>query len=159
MWLDSLDGSYNLLQKLFKNHEVKVDTLDNLDKVYRELLVYTEQDIRKMKLLKAYFKSINNENSNDLVSKVVITFLFGLFATNLSNGTLLYYTNMVFTHQIKVSNSYETFLDILMIVLMFIIVIKLVINDLYSDKKRTKIVEEILEVCINEVEKCEKGKS
>ncbi|MGW8429208.1 hypothetical protein ACWGJQ_27835 [Peribacillus simplex] len=152
MWLDRLDGSYNLLQKLFIKHEVQEDTFENLDKVYRELLAYTGHDIRKLRLLKAYFKSLNNETSFDLFGKIFITFLFGILATNLSNGKILNYVNQIFTLEIKVSNSYETFLDFIMIFSMFFIAIKQLINGLFSDKKRTKIIEEVLEVCIKELE-------
>lgn len=152
MWLEKLDGSYNLLQKLFRNHKVKEDTLENLDRVYKELLVYTGHDIRKLRLLKAYFKSINNETSYDLFGKVFITFLFGLLATNLSNGNILNFINKTITHEIKVSPTYETLLDIIMVFALFIILIKNLMGELFNHKKRSKIIEEVLDVCINELE-------
>ncbi|MED4691304.1 hypothetical protein [Peribacillus frigoritolerans] len=152
MWLDKLDGSYNFLEILFGNHEVQEDTLENLDRVYKELLTYTGHDIRKLRLLKAYFKSVNNETSYDLLGKLFITFLFGLLATNLSNGNILIYINQIFSQEIKVSPAYETILDFIMVFLLFLTVITRFIKDLFSHKKRTKIIEEILEVCIKELE-------
>ncbi|CAH0298459.1 hypothetical protein SRABI80_04165 [Peribacillus frigoritolerans] len=105
-----------------------------------------------MRLLKAYFKSVNNETSYDLLGKLFITFLFGLLATNLSNGNILIYINQIFSQEIKVSPTYETILDFVMVFLLFLTVITRFIKDLFSHKKRTKIIEEILEVCIKELE-------
>jgi hypothetical protein len=151
-WLDRLDGGNNLLLNLLEQNETQGDVLENLEIVYKKLLVYTGHDIKKLRLLKGYFKSVNNETSIDLFLKLFIAFLFGIFATNLSNGNIMDYFNGVTSHEINVSNGFLTILNLIMVFLMFLIGIAFIIRELFIDKKRVKVVEEVLEVCIKQLE-------
>jgi hypothetical protein len=151
-WLDRLDGGNKLLLNLLEQNETQGDILENLENLYKKLLVYTGHDIKKLRLLKGYFKSVNNETSIDLFLKLFITFLFGVFATNLSNGNIMDYFNGVTSHEINVSNGFLTILNLLMVFFMFLIGIAFIIRELFTDKKRVKVVEEVLDVCIKQLE-------
>jgi hypothetical protein len=151
-WLDRLDGGNNLLLNILEQNETQGDILKNLEIVYIKLLVYTGHDLKKLRLLKGYFKSVNNETSIDLFLKLFITFLFGVFATNLSNGNIIDFFNGVTSHEINVSTGFLTILNLLMLFLMFLIAMAFIIRELFIDKKRVKVVEEILEVCIKQLE-------
>lgn len=95
--------------------------------------VYAKHDIRKLRLLKAYFKSINNESPFDLFVKMFITFLFGAFATNLSNGNIINYFTRVTSHEINVSHSFQTILNLAMLIIMFLIGIVFIICDIFNN--------------------------
>jgi hypothetical protein len=151
-WIDRLNGSDSFILKLLDNAEVQEDILENLEIVYKNLLVYSEHDIRKLRLLKAYFKSLNNEAPFDLFVKMFITFLFGVFATNLSNGKIINFFNHVSSHEINISHSFQTILNIMMLFTMFLIGIVFIIREMFTNKKRTKVIEEVLEICIKELE-------
>ncbi|MDQ0975997.1 threonine/homoserine/homoserine lactone efflux protein [Neobacillus niacini] len=151
-WIDRLDGSDSFIIKILDNAEVKENLLENLEFVYKKLLVYSEHDVTKLRLLKGYFKSLNNEAPFDLFGKVFLTFLFGVFATNLSNGNIINYFTRVTSHEIDVSQIFQTVVNLSMLIIMFLIGIVFIIRDIFANKKRTKIIEEILDVCIKELE-------
>lgn len=151
-WLDRLDGEDSFLLALFNNSKVQKDILENLEIVYKKLLIYSGHDLRKLRLLKGYFKSLNNETPFDLFVKLFITFLFGVFATNLSNGNIFKYFTKVSSHVINVSTNFQTGINTMMLIVMLLIAITFIIRDMFINKKRTKVIEEILEVCIKELE-------
>ena len=151
-WLDILDGKTIFLENLYKNKNVENDLLQNMNNIYNELLEYTGKDIRKLRLLKVYFKSINNESPIDLFGKVFITFLFGIFAANLSNGKILSYFSGVSPHSLALSSDYLTTLNVIMVGRPGHIGLAFILSELFIDKKRTKLIEEVLEICIKELE-------
>jgi len=151
-WLDILDGNNEFLENLYSHKKVEKDLLINLNTVYDAVLNYTERDIKKLRLLKVYFKSINNESPIDLFAKVFITFLFGIFAANLSNGKILSHFKGVSPLALDISSTYLTVLNLIMLFFMFLIGVTFILSELFIGKKRTKFIEEVLEMCIKEVE-------
>jgi hypothetical protein len=153
-WLVNLDGSSELLSKLFNNEPNSSDLLKNLNITYKKLLAYSKHDKINLYLLRAYFKSINNDVAFDVFAKAFIAFLFGIFATNISNGRLLevlnIFTNSTLT-EIKIDGTFRMFLQVGTLIISFIMVVAFSIKDLYSSKKRINIIQEILDVAINNI--------
>jgi hypothetical protein len=153
-WLANLDGGSELLSKLLNVEPNSNDLLKNLNITYKKLLAYSKHDKINLYLLRAYFKSINNDIAFDVFGKAFIAFLFGIFATNISNGRLLEVFN-IFTNstlaQIKIDGTFQMFLQVGTLIISFIMVTAFSIKDLYSSKKRINIIQEILDVAINNI--------
>jgi hypothetical protein len=151
-WLDTLGGSNELIETLIGKEEDKKDIIKNLEIVYSKVLVYSEHDIRKLRLLKGYFKSINNESPSDMFFKLFATFLFGVVATNLSNGNINNLIMAILPHNFHVTDGFLKISNTTMFSIVFLIFILNIIRDMFTHKKRTKVIEEIIDVCIKELE-------
>ncbi|MGG3890062.1 hypothetical protein [Metabacillus fastidiosus] len=151
VWLDTLKGSDQLLRQLFLDIDKNREVLVNLEKVFEKLNFITKFEKKKMKLLRGYFKTLNDEGVNDLLYKTVLAIIVTVIAWSINKGTIwgsLTLSGMpkemiIDTTVFKILN----FLTILYEILLFLIVF---ILGYFKSKKRNKIIVEILDVCIDE---------
>lgn len=149
-WLDSLGGGQTFLTDLFAKVHTEKEIINNLNKVYNLLMVYSEHNLRKLKLLRAYFKTINNENAADMFSKTVITGIVSFILWTFQKGNLVGKINMNFT-DLNINIKVIEVFNIVLYLGIFLIWLAFMIIDYFQNKKINKIVLEILEVCIEEV--------
>ncbi|MDP1497538.1 hypothetical protein [Bacillus velezensis] len=148
LWLDQP----NLTDKEFIHDlsEVPVkDLLENLETIYKKLLIYAKLDIIKLKLLKAYFKTKNSGNIIEVLFRSLVAIISGPLLLFVINNRQLF----VFLKPKDFAEINPTFLtvaNILTIVLFFLSVLMFFISDSVTNKKRNLIIEEILDVCISE---------
>lgn len=149
-WLDRLDGGQTMLSKILQDTSVQKDVLENLTNAYNKILVYSKHRKIDLKLLKAYYKALNTENSLDLFAKTFIAFVFGLFATNINNGNLIALINNFSNREVTINSSIQNYIDILTLFIIFVLVMSFIIRDFYSNRKRLILIQELLEVAIQE---------
>lgn len=150
VWLDKLGGGHSLLNDLFiqKNNR---DVITNLEEVYYTFNHFTKYDKRKLKLLKAYYKTLNEEGPLDIFFKSIHGVILAIVIWGVNKGYLLslaQYTGD--TSTLGVAQSYITVLNFISFIIIGITYFALLIIDYFSGKKRIKIVLEILDVCIDD---------
>lgn len=148
-WLDKLNGDSRFIKELFTNEEDSNNLMKNLEIVYSNLNKIVEGDVRKLKLLRAYFKAKNIENSLDLFGKALITLILAVSAGLISSGKIF----KILMPKDKtgfVDFEFYQMLGLIYIITLLIVVIISIILETNQHKKRNKFIEEIIEVSIEE---------
>jgi hypothetical protein len=149
-WLDSLSEEENLLKKDLIEKQ-KESTLENLQFVYKKLLVYTNHDKKKLKLLRGYYKTITEDGPVELLNKTLLSIVLAVIIWILNKGVLWGISSANEVNIVTINTTFYsvlTFLTYLFEILMFLTVF---IKEIFKSKRRNKIVLEILEVCIDEL--------
>lgn len=150
MWLDNLAGSDELLKSLFLD-EKSTNILNNLEKVNKKLNVLTQFNEKKLKLLQAYYKTLNDDGPLDLLNKTVLGIIVAIVITVITKGALWSISTFTGnTGSLNVSPNYITVLNYSIFIIEIFLFLIFFIKDYFKSKTRNKIILEILEVCIEE---------
>jgi len=155
-WLDRLDGSEKLCKDLFPSKKKK-KVLENLEYVFQRLNEYTNGDKKKLRLLKRYFKTLNNEDAYDLFFKTFLGILVAVVIWGINKGSFRNIASV--TDKIvnlDISLTYVSILNILVLIFEGVLFFVILINDYFTNKTRNRILVEIIEVCIEKYEDTEK---
>jgi|GEM_PF-4153954 len=135
------DNDKSLTQQL-NQMNTRYKTIDNLMAIKQIILKNTQYDLKKLKMYKAYYSISLKETVEEVYFKIVMGLLVSvalfLLKSELSQKVDLNYSNAVF------------------IGLIFIFTILAIVGVIMENKKRTSLIVEILEVCIDEIEDEEK---
>jgi hypothetical protein len=102
-----------------------------------------------LKLLRGYFKTLNDEGPYDMLFKTLIGVLAAIVIWGINRGFVLeIVTYSGNTALIEVSPVYFTILNFATIIFEGILIFAIIIKDYFKNKKRNRIIVEILEVCI-----------
>lgn len=152
MWLDNLAGSDDLLKDLFlQEKNTDTDILNKLERVYNKFNILTQFDKKKMKLLRGYYKTLNDDGPQDLMNKTILGIIVAIIIGVISKGAL--WSISTFSGDIgnlDVNPIYITILNYLTYIIEFFLFLIIFIKDYFKSKVRNKIILEILEVCIDE---------
>ena len=152
-WLDILDGSGSLIRRMFI-HEKNKDIISNLETVYNKLLLLTNHDKRKLKLLKGYFSTLNNEGPFDLFFKTILGILVAIIAWGINKGVILGFTKMNIEdiELLRVTPLYIEVLNYSTIIFLGGMSFAVLIKNYYKEKTRNRVILEIIDVCIEHAE-------
>lgn len=151
-WLDNLDGSDVFLKKLFV-HEKNKDILSNLDFVLNKFKSITGNDIKQMKLLRGYFRAINQEGPEDLFFKTVLGIIVAVIAWGINRGYFLNLSRFKSSlSSLGINPDIFTGLNLATLVFQGLLFFAIIIADYFKNKKRTKVIIEILDICIEEMD-------
>lgn len=145
-WLDSLSGGTEYLNELL-GETYKKDILTNLEIVQKRLLVATNHDLNKLRLLKAYFKTINTENGYDLFIKTIIALISSLIIAAFNTGKIFKIISPP-DNILIINITFLKFSNVILIVSIIAFWFIGLIYDLYINKRRNKIIEEIIDICL-----------
>jgi hypothetical protein len=145
-WLDILDGESEIL-KVFKKEKKYKDITKNLEFVFKYF--NSHYDIIKLKLLRGYFKTLNDEGPHDMLFKTLLGVLAAIVIWGINRGFVLEIVKPSRnTSFVEVSPVYFTILNFVTIIFEGILIFAIIIKDYFKNKKRNRIIIEILEVCI-----------
>lgn len=151
-WLDKLDGSETFLKTLFlfeKNKDINY----NLNFVYEKFMSITGKDKRKMKLLRGYFRTLNEEGPLDLFFKTFLAIIVAVIVWGINRGYFLDLSKVKDDiTSLGINPEFITGLNLMTFGLQGVLFLGIIISDYFSSKKRTKIIIEILDVCIDELD-------
>ncbi|QHZ46481.1 hypothetical protein [Bacillus sp. NSP9.1] len=125
--------------------------MENLEAVSKCLKVYAGFDVFKLRLLKGYFKTKNSEGHMEILSRSIITVLTGpilLFAIN-NRETLEVLKPSDFP---DVNPMFLTILNFITLGWYFMSILAALTTDYAINKKRNRLLEEILDACISDLE-------
>lgn len=150
VWLDSLEGSDDLLKTLFLNEKTS-NIINDLDRVFNKLVSLTKHDKKKMKLLRGYFKAVDEEGPNDLLNKTILGIFVAILIWIISRGTLWgLATFSGDSGDFNIKPVFITILNYITYIIEFLLFLAIFIRDYFRSKKRNRIIIEVLDVCINE---------
>lgn len=151
MWLDNLDGSDEFLKSLFLQDE-NIDIVNNLELVYKKFNVFTQFDKKKLKLLRGYYKTLNDDGPLDLLNKTILGIIVAIVIGVVSKGVLWSISTFTGdTGSLNVNPIYITVLNFSTYIIELFLFLTIFIKDYFKSKARNKIILEILEVCIEEI--------
>ncbi|RAS75225.1 hypothetical protein [Priestia endophytica] len=157
-WLD------NPVDKNFFKSEVgyrkKVDLLENLEDTYDALMVVTCRDLKKLRLLKAHIEVKVDKNARELLFNTFLSVAMAIFIWNLNKGIIWVYAKSqslsINDITLQQSVSYGTYMLIVVSVSLSIIA---TVFGYYTGKTRDRMLNSILDVCIEQLkEEEEKNK-
>jgi hypothetical protein len=148
MWLDNLEGCNRLLKYLLKN-EKEEGILENLEKVHDRLNEYCQNDKKKLKLLRSYFKTINEEGPLELLNKTILGIIVASIVWLITKGKLWTYASFTET-VMDVNPLYITSLNFTTFIIEGFLFLIIFIVDYFKDRTRNKIILEVIDVCIDE---------
>ena len=144
-WMEDLTDSDENLTYQLKRMDIRYKTIDNLMAIKKIMLNATNNNLEKIKLYKAFYSLSLKESTEELYYKIII----GLIS---SAGVFIIRDQMSKLEDNNFSNLFFIGLLIIFSILAFVGAI----ND---NKKRTGLIIEILEICIEEIEENEKKKN
>lgn len=141
-WTVNLDGGDNYLEYIFKSLESN-SVPSNLIVLYNQLIIETENNPKKLRLLRAYYKAYKDKQASKLYFKFVGTALFSFIVFSLQGFLQGRITNDGFLSFIQPSNSWGLIISLILIAIYFILLphrkenrINLIIN----------VLDEIIEI-------------
>ncbi|MGM7635171.1 hypothetical protein [Bacillus sp. Hm123] len=140
-WFNDLNGGHLLIHELLSEIKVEKNLLLNLKNAKNKILVYTQHDLNNLRLLKAYFLVFKEEKEKETYFKILISFLVGLTLFYIRSPESLFVNPIL--KRLLVFSPVELFISVI-IFLIFII------NLTYLGNKRVRLIEAIIEECINE---------
>ncbi|MCY8486031.1 hypothetical protein MOC97_11165 [Bacillus atrophaeus] len=150
-WMDRLKEyrTEKFVERLQKQ-DVSESLLENLEAVKRHLLIYTKSDINKLRMLRAYVRAHRLESSLDIVLRAIITLLPGpIMVFILGNNSFRNYFKIDVS---DASNQLISVLSVLSAIVAIFYIIILLSFAFRTNKKRLKLIEEMIDVCIDELE-------
>jgi len=141
-WLDTLGETDTLLESLFLDIKINKEVLINLEIVYNKINILTGFKKKKIKLLRAYFRAINEEGPLQFYNKTILGIVSPLVVIGISKGVFkLLNTNLILLWGVS-----------LIVSIVGTTILVIFILDHFKNKKRNKIILEILNVCIEELD-------
>lgn len=137
------DSDENLLYQL-RAYKVNYKTIDNLNSLKEMILKSSKSDISTLKLYKAFYSNAGKETTNELYFKFFIGLIISFGALKLRD----------YSSKIKI----EGMDDMLFTISVIAITILAVIDTLNQNKKRIELLNDVIDVCIDELEEEEKRK-
>lgn len=143
------------IKEIIGNEQSSSNILDNMEKLKLNLKQHYDNDIRQLKLFKAYL----NVNEKDATTMTFQTFLKGaissIFVFSLVHGKVSSITNKIIPQDIvNMFNGSELFYDtsagLFIFSLVLLIVFSMVKN---TSKNRVRIFQEVTDMCIKDLEK------
>ncbi|MGG3561971.1 hypothetical protein ABES03_10235 [Neobacillus rhizosphaerae] len=142
-WTNSLDGGHYFVNKLIGKRSVDEDILVNLQIIKSEILISCNHDLKKLRLLEAYFKVIKQDKERDYY----YTSIFGIMVSvGLLIGREILLSNHI-PNSLNVLVSRFGFYDFLFLTTMFIAYLTYV---KYLGNKRIELFQQITSQCIEE---------
>ncbi|KXZ21786.1 hypothetical protein ABEW96_10600 [Bacillus velezensis] len=144
-WLDNPicegEGFLTDLKKL----DVK-DLITNLERLQVALLVYCNFELAKLRMLGGYIKTRSTEGSYEILLRTILTILSGpIFLFVIRNPAI------VDALKVNQSGANEVVMDITTIITiftMFIFFVSIAVIGFYSNNKRNKLLEELIQAAI-----------
>ncbi|GIN96123.1 hypothetical protein J6TS1_19930 [Siminovitchia terrae] len=148
-WTSNIAGAHNLINFLLKDENSTSDIMRNIMVIKDRLENYCENDITKLRLLKAYFEAVSSNKTKSLYFKTIMTvFIGGVLASfrirSQSDNELL-----IMFFNIKMDSIMDLFIIFISVLLMIIFFL----DGMTVGKNRINLICNILEQCIEEREK------
>ncbi|MCJ7988939.1 hypothetical protein MUB15_06045 [Priestia sp. OVS21] len=148
-WLDKHNNSPLFIKDLLE-HSSSKEFMYNLETTYNSILVYANHDIKKLRMLRAYMRSLNTENGLEALSKMLLKLLIGpIIIVLINKGSIEKLGIMNQIHSIN--SSFTFYLNLITVAIMLITMTVTLIDGLYLHKKRNKIIEEMIDACIEDL--------
>jgi hypothetical protein len=152
-WLDSRMQRDLTKEILMKEQGIKSTTLENLELVQTKILDYTKSDINKLYLIKAFLNARNNDNMPGIITRVMTPIIATVFLTSLLEES---FAGKLILGSSKpdgaINPEVVATIKFLFIIFAFLIFIFVYILESHRGKQRSKIMEEIVDVCIKQIE-------
>lgn len=149
-WLD-IPILYNKDQFLNETKKKKInkeDLMENLDYFRKQLLTYTKHDLTKLRMLKAYVRAKNSKGNFATIMQTLIALISGpLFVFVIRQEAVINYFGNPEANPLM--NSIMTYI---FITLLFVFVLINIIFLFSGNKTRLSFIEEMIEVCIKDIE-------
>lgn len=146
LWLDSPYGKDEELISDLSKIPVN-NTLANLDTVSRRLMIYADFDIKKLRLLRAYFRTLHTESQSEAFFKKA----FAIFCGPVIIYVLNNFDSFMLFNPIKfqeVNPVFLTLFNTFAAVFYLCGILFAMIRGITTNKKRNRLIEEIIDVCI-----------
>jgi hypothetical protein len=152
-WMDALNGYDFFLRELFLSVKSK-SLIDNLDQVYDSLMKYSRGDKKRLKLIRSYFRALVDERQLDIFFKMFSGVIVATIAWSINKGVILKLSekNADSFEILGINTMFIIGMNYTTIVLLLVAGTVVVIKQFYEDKNRNKLILEILDVCIEEVD-------
>jgi hypothetical protein len=147
-WSNALNGGDGLIFKLL-SREKSNDVLLNLEIIKRRLLFYCKYDLHKLRLLKGYYSVKNKDIVSQIYYSTLLTFLYGLIFMIIRTVNSNTNRSHFFFDFISNYNPIQIFVSI-------VLVVAYSVNAMFLGKNRTRLIEEIIECCIEELQENKK---
>ncbi|MCM3525261.1 hypothetical protein M3687_09305 [Bacillus subtilis] len=127
------------------------DLMWNLEKISKAILVYTDFNINKLRLLRSYIKTRDTEGTRETLIRTIFTLLSGpIFLIVIKSPKILDFI------KVEQTGANETVMDVTTIITVFIIFVfflNAIITDLFYSKKKNKLLVEIIDANIESFKK------
>jgi hypothetical protein len=152
-WMDILNGYDPLLRELFSSVKNK-SLIANLDQVYDNLMKFSRNDKKRLKLMRSYFRALVDERQLDIFFKMFSGVIVATIAWSINKGLILKLSekNADSFEILGINTTYIIGMNYTTIVLLLVAGTVVLIKQFYEDKNRNKLILEILDVCIEEVD-------
>lgn len=122
--------------------------MENLDYFRKQLLTYTKHDLTKLRMLKAYVRAKNSKGNFATIMQTLIALISGpLFVFVIRQEAVINYFGNPEANPLM--NSIMTYI---FITLLFVFVLINIIFLFSGNKTRLSFIEEMIEVCIKDIE-------
>lgn len=150
-WLDSLDGYENLLDEIYKDMKFHGNAIKDLTESKKRLKEYCKNDVKKVKLLKAYIETVYADQSGTYFMKIIISLIPAAIITVITkNDSIMQF--MFYLNNEFLSDGYYSAMNIIFFVIWLVIIIIYTITLFNYGKNRLKITNELLILSIEELE-------
>lgn len=135
-WMDDLTDFDEGLVSLFKKYNVEYSIINNLNNIKSMLIKLTNNNKAKLKMYRAFYKQQSKETGEELYLKTILVSLIPI-------GIFIFRDN--------IPDQVNIFVVSILLLTVFI-TIAFISDKLSSNKKRTGILIEIIDLCIEEIE-------
>ena len=155
-WMDDLSGFDKELMEIIGESKSS-NVMDNLITIKNKLLNYVNNDLDRLKLLKGYLTA----KANDNVLNIFLTFVLGLItalivATTRTGSIQALLPNIANTQEgVSLPAEFILFLECTFLGVYILVNIVIVIVIANSTKTRHSLVNQVVDTCIQEIEKKE----
>jgi hypothetical protein len=157
VWLDQLDGGKDLLLFLLKENKQN-NVIKNLLTVSDYF--YQSFDYKELKLLRGYFRTLDEEGPLQMIIKTIIGILISIIIWGITKGHFLEIVKVdVDPNELDIHPTYFSFWIMITIIFEILLIFSVFIKDYFENKKRNKMILEILDVCIEGIEQKEQQKN
>ncbi|NQD49599.1 hypothetical protein HP440_03725 [Bacillus altitudinis] len=126
----------------------KKNLMENLDYFRNQLLAYTKHDLTNLRMLKAYVRTKNSDGNSSTIKRTLLTLISGpLFVFVIREDAVINYFNVPEANQSLIS-----IMVYILIFLSFVFVLISIILFFSGNKGRFSFIEEMVEVCIKDLE-------
>ncbi|MDP7981021.1 hypothetical protein [Bacillus multifaciens] len=161
-WTSNTKYLDNHLKLLIGCMKVTGDIIDNMGVLKNRIGYYFQNDVYKMKRFKAYLNVVERDSTPVVIQTFIIAVFSSAFASSLATGNIKYIIGFFIpitneSNGVKISGEFYYVSGTMFLLMLIMIMISFLIS--YTDRTRIRIIQEVIDIYIDELDGKYKSKS
>lgn len=155
-WTNYIQDVEEDIKKLIGHKKASNNIIDSIDDIKQQIHLYFQRDKQKMKKFKAYLNVVEKDSTLIAFQTFLLAMLSAGFVSVVATGNVKWIIRNYVMPKIEgelLGDFYYT-AGFIFLILFITIIVGFIMN--YTDKTRVRILQEVMDLCIDEIEEGKK---